>query len=724
MRPVHVAFLWHHHQPYYRDLKTGEFAMPWVRLHGAKDYYGLAALAEEFPDLRMTVNLVPSLLRQFDEYVTRQGEDRWLSVARRRAEDLSEQDRVFLVKYFFMAHPEHFLRANPRYHELWEKARFGRRASDRVQKEFTAQDVRDLQVWANLAWFHPVLVEREPLLANLRRKGRGYSEEEKQSMLDLQLDVLSRIVPLHKRLQDEGRIEVSTTPFFHPILPLLVSFESARVAMPDVRLPAVTWGGAADARVHVRRAVDDYKARFGRAPRGMWPSEGSVSPGIVPILAEHGIRWMATDEEVLEESLGQRLQRDGAKHVANPDLLYRPYRLESDRGPVSIVFRDHHLSDLLGFHYQREPAERAARDMVERLLEIGRRDSGDEPTLVPIVLDGENPWEHYPGNAVEFLRALFRRVTTTEGIVTVRLGDHLEVNPPKKRIARLHSGSWIHHNFQIWIGHDEDRRAWELVAQVRERVQQLPDGAAKDRAMESVLIAEGSDWYWWFGEEHSSALDREFDALFRRHLLNACEFAGLPPPPELFKPIKRATGGTSVYTQPVGMLKVRIDGMRSDFFEWQAAGQYSVARDRVVMEQSFHGAVTAVYFGFDAENLFFRIDVAGSARERIAPGTSLSIVFLHPKERRITATGLPDARSLEVRGEGDKLLTNSMTSVAVDEIVELSCPFSTLGFVAEEAVEFFVELSREGTLVERLPLSAPLTFTVPGKTFGLENWEA
>lgn len=724
MRPVHVAFLWHHHQPYYRDLKTGEFAMPWVRLHGTKDYFGLAALAEEFPDLRMTINLVPGLLRQFDEYVRRQGEDRWLTIARRRAEDLTEQDRIFLVKYFFMAHPEHFLRANPRYHELWEKARFGRRGPERVQRDFTVQDIRDLQVWANLAWFHPLLVEREPLLAELRRKGRGFCDDDKNAMLDLQLDVLSRIVPLHRRLQDEGRIEVSTTPYFHPILPLLVSFDSARVAMPDVRLPAVTWSGAADARVHVRRAVEDYQTRFGRPPRGMWPSEGSVSPAIVQLLAEHGIRWMATDEEVLEESVGRRLQRDGAKHVVNPDLLYRPYRLESDHGAVSIVFRDHHLSDLLGFHYQREPAERAARDLVERLLEMGRRDGGEEPTLVSIILDGENPWEHYPGNGVEFLRALFRRVTTTEGVRTVRLGDHLEAHPPTRPIARLHSGSWIHHNFQIWIGHEEDRRAWELVAEVRERVQRLPDGPAKDRAMESVLVAEGSDWFWWFGEEHSSALDREFDALFRRHLLNACEAAGVTPPQGLFKPIKRSTGGTSVYTQPFDMLRVRIDGRRSDFFEWQSAGQYSVAQDRVVMEQAFHGAVTAVYFGFDAENVYFRIDVAGSARERIAPGTTLSIVFLPPRERRITAPGLPDGRCLEVHGEGETLLANSMSTIAVDEIVELSCPFSTLGLEPEETVEFFVELSRDGEVLERLPLSAPLAFTVPGRSFGLEHWEA
>ncbi len=720
MRPVHVAFLWHHHQPYYRDLKTGDFAMPWVRLHGCKDYYGLAALAEEFPSLRMTVNLVPALLRQFDEYVSGQGEDRWLSVARRHAEDLTENDRVFLVKYFFMAHPEHLLRANARYHELWERARFGRRAPDRVQKDFSTQDVRDLQVWANLAWFHPLLVEREPLLGELRQKGRGYSEEEKESLLALQLDVLSRIVPLHKRLQDEGRLEVSTTPYYHPILPLLVSFDSARVAMPDVKLPAAQWDGSADARTHVRRAVEDYTARFGRAPRGMWPAEGSVSPGILPILAENGIRWLATDEENLEESLGQRVQRDGAKHVGNPDLLYRPYAVDS----LSIVFRDHHLSDLLGFHYQREPAERAARDFTERLLEAGRRDSGDEPSLVSVILDGENPWEHYPGNGVEFLRALFRRLTTTEGIVTVRLGDHLEAHPPRKRLARLHSGSWIHHDFAIWIGHEEDRRAWELVVQVRDRVKRAPDGPGKERALESILVAEGSDWYWWFGEEHSSALDREFDALFRRHLLNACEFAGVEAPQELYKPIKRRTGGTSVYTEPVGMLRVRVDGKRSDYFEWNAAGQYSVARDRVVMEQSSHGAVTAIFFGFDAETVYFRIDVQGRARERMAPGTSLAIIFLRPRPRSVMVQGLPVEARVEVRGEGGGVAADAKAAVAVDDIVEVSCPFATLGFAAEEPVEFFVELSREGKVVERLPLSAPLTFTVPGKQFGLENWEA
>ncbi|MDQ7779347.1 MAG: glycoside hydrolase family 57 protein, partial [Planctomycetota bacterium] len=625
---TYLALLWHQHQPYYYDASTRELAMPWVRLHGIKDYYGMAALAEEFPRIRVNINLVPSLVRQLEMYVKGEAEDKALRISRKPAESLEAGERAYMLENFFRAQPNTMIAPHTRYSELWDKAKsIGKRGMTAVVRKVSRQDFLDLQVWATLAWFHPLKLERDAELAALHRKSRGYSEEDKTLMFAKQAETLASVVPLHRRLQEEGRIEILTTPYYHPILPLLLNMESAREAMPDVKLPPERSDLAVDADEQVRRAVEAYKGWFGVAPRGVWPAEGSVSPDTLRCFERYGFEWFATDEEILAATIErQGISPDKTRRLVGSGFLYRPYAVQVGSRPLGCIFRDKRLSDLIGFHYKNSDQVRAAEDLVAQVREIGRR-SSNKPTLVSIILDGENAWEHYPDNGIRFLKHLYKLLSESEDIETVRVADFLREHPPKETLQSIFSGSWINRNFAIWVGHEEDNRAWSLLARAREALTNAGEEAKKRAgeanlalAWEELYIAEGSDWFWWFGDDHSSPLDDQFDALFRRHLANAYRFAGLEVPVHMSEPIKRVRS-VEDGNPPWEWLNVTVDGRKTHYFEWVGAGHFRVVRQRGAMDRSARCFMTDVFYGFGQGRLYFRIDASGPIRAKISEGT-------------------------------------------------------------------------------------------------------
>ncbi|NQU21774.1 MAG: alpha-amylase/alpha-mannosidase, partial [Candidatus Nealsonbacteria bacterium] len=545
MHDVALAFFWHQHQPYYPDDVAGENVMPWVRLHGTKDYWGMAMLLREVPELRATINLVPSLLSQLAAYTDAAHEDTHLRISRLPADGLDEGDMRYLLDNFFMVHVDQMIRPYRRYFELYKKRGASVDSADRARKRFSRKDIIDLQCWSNLAWIHPLAFERDDDLAEFRKKGRHWTEKEKQWLLDKQMELLSEVIPLHRELQERGQVELTTTPFYHPILPLLWDKRQARRAMPEVALPKHLDGYGEDVREHVDRAVRYHAKLFGQQPRGMWPSEGSVCQGIIPAIAEAGVRWIATDEEILSRSTDGWVSRDADGYLRNPEMLYRPWRVEEQGRQLQIVFRDHALSDQIGFHYQRYEADDAVNDFIGKIEAIGRATSGNaghRPTLVSIILDGENCWEYYANGGVDFLRTLYRRIAKHPHVTPYRICDYLEQYPATDKLGHLFPGSWIQHNFGIWIGHPECNRAWDAMHQTRQYLAQVTEQKSKpaeqiDRAWEELYIAQGSDWFWWFGDDHSSAQDGLFDRLFRKHLQNVYQILGDQPPPELAKPI-------------------------------------------------------------------------------------------------------------------------------------------------------------------------------------------
>jgi alpha-amylase/alpha-mannosidase (GH57 family) len=732
MADLALAFLWHQHQPYYPDDVTGENPMPWARLHGVKDYYGMAAHLLEFPEMRCTVNLVPSLLVQLARYTDHGGSDQFLDIARKPADGLTESDALFLLDNFFMANTEQMIRPHPRYYELHQRRNPGRCTARDSRRRFQTRDLRDLQVWFNLAWIHPIVFERDAELRAVRDKGRQYTEAEKTFVLDKHLVILRQVMPLHRELAKRGQVELTTTPYFHPILPLLFDKKLARESLPHAKLPRYTGGYPEDAEVHVRRAVEAHAKWFGAPPRGMWPAEGSVCQPMLPLLHKYGIRWIATDEEILSASTQEFISRDAKGHVRNPDHMYRPYTVAQDGCEMGIVFRDHALSDLIGFHYQRSEPIAAADDFLVKLHGIRDAVKADGPALVSVILDGENCWEHFAGGGVAFLRALYERCVRDRAIHPVQIGEFLDKHPPRDTLPHLFAGSWIHHNFAIWIGHEEDNTAWDAIHAAREHLlktvadlsekSKFEDRKSKiEKAWEELYIAEGSDWFWWYGDEHSCAQDALFDYLFRKHLQNVYLLLGDPPPPELSRPISRR-GQRPTYTLPRSFLDVKIDGKRT-FFEWLTAGKYACQNERGTMAQVAKGPLRELHFGFDARTLFVRVDCDRPAREALADFDALRLGFTEPPgwEVLVHHPGRDD-QAVRVDHRGRPVPIPSVAA-AVAQIVEVAVPFEVLGVKPDQPLHFFVELLEGTQSRDRAPREGAIQLTCPTAEFEQIMWD-
>jgi alpha-amylase/alpha-mannosidase (GH57 family) len=729
MHPVTVAFFWHQHQPYYPDDVSGETLMPWVRMHATKDYYGMALHLKEVPEFRCTINLVPSLLVQLQAY-GKGRTDRHLDVSRLPADGMSEQDINYLLDNFFLANVDSMIRPYERYHELYLKRGFGSDPVEDAIPRFSVRDIRDLQVWSNLTWIHELAFDQDRELREFRAKGRGYTEGEKAWLLDKQKEILERVIPIHKELAASGQVELTTTPFYHPILPLLWDKRSARQAMPGCALPKHLESYREDALIHLRRAVASHKEIFGQAPVGMWPSEGSVSQDIIAPIAECGIEWIATDEEILSESTNGWISRDGQGHLRHPEMLYRPWRVESGEKSLHVIFRDHALSDLVGFHYQRSDPEQAAGDMMGKFLAIGRAveaNNAGRGALVPVILDGENCWEYYPDGGVRFLRALYRGCVQHSQIRPQRVRDYLKEQPPTDRIGNLYAGSWISHNFAIWIGHHEDNTAWDLLHQTREFLKQTEaEGKTAPEAIknawEEMFIAEGSDWFWWFGDDHSSSQDALFDQLFRKHLQNVYTRLETIPPNILKHPIKRLQR-RALHTRPSGFCPVKVDGRRT-YFEWICAGLYICGSERGTMTKVTQGLMRSVYFGFDAHRLAIRIDTARYALEDLESLDELRLRFVEPAGLEVRITGLRqhDARAKLFRD--DKPVLKANVELAIDQILELAVPFEDLGLTPDASVQMYIEAISRKQSVDRAPQEGVLEMTVPSPDFELIMWQA
>jgi alpha-amylase/alpha-mannosidase (GH57 family) len=737
---IALAFLWHQHQPYYPDDVTGHNPMPWVRLHGVKDYYGMALHLLEVPEMKCTINLVPSLVLQLLQYTEEGRSDRFLDVSRVPADGLSEADAVFLLDHFFMANRDTMILPNPRYAELFGRRGFGRDGAPAALRRFNERDLRDLQVWFNLTWLHPFAFDRDDSLRELRDKGRNFTEDDKRVLLEKHLEILGEILPLHKQLAEGGQVELTTTPYFHPILPLLLDKRLAREAMPEVKLPQHTGGYPEDAEHHVRAALSQHEALLGAAPRGMWPAEGSVCQSMIPLLARHGIRWIATDEEILGASTHGFVGRDGRGHVRNPDRMYRPYKVREGAHELAVVFRDHALSDQIGFRYQHSDPDAAVEDFLGCLHGIDQSIHSHDPALVGVMLDGENCWEHYPGGGVAFLRALYERCTQTEGVRPTTVSEYLDRHPPEDTLPRLFAGSWISHNFAIWIGHEEDNTAWDALHRTREYLVRKEDRVTEEktpaavtlspghlvtsspahRAWRELHIAEGSDWFWWFGEDHSSAQDALFDYLFRKHLQNVYTLLGDEPPPDLSRPISRR-GHRVQYTQPRSLLEVRIDG-RYTFFEWLGAGHYCCHNERGTMAMAMKGPLRDIYFGFDLERLLVRVDCDARAKDALADFDAWRIGFVEPAgwEVRIESPGRPGQCARLFR-DGEELPAPGLEA-AVDRIAEAAIPFDLVGVGVDQPVQVFVELLSDGQSRDRAPRQGTIHLARPSPDFEQIMW--
>jgi alpha-amylase/alpha-mannosidase (GH57 family) len=588
------------HQPFYKDLVSGEYRLPWTRMHALKDYYGMVKILEEFPQVKQTFNLVPSMMAQVEEYARGEANDPFLNAALKPAEALTRGEQAFILRNFFMTNPR-IISRYPRFGELQAAHHAGRGSA------FGAQEFRDLQVLSQVAWFDEEFLEHDPEVRGLVEKGRDFSLDDQALMGRKQREILTRVIPQYRKLSASGQIEISTTPFYHPILPLICDSDIAQVSHPHIALPE-RYRYPGDVRLQLQRSHDYIRETFGVAPAGLWPSEGSVSDEALAIAADVGFQWAATDNGVLERTLNRS---------TTPDVTYRPYRWSRDGREMGMIFRDHLMSDLIGFVYSGMDSGNAARDFLHRIREnCSGILAGGRDAMVPIILDGENAWEYYDRNGRPFFRELYGGIEADPNMDAITVSEAF-ANMHAEPLVNIFPGSWINANFDVWIGAEEDNKAWQLLLDARRAYDaacDAPGGVPEARralAMEEILIAEGSDWNWWYGPEHHSDNREEFDQIYREHLANVYRVLGRPAPLELSRPILH-TEIRDLHSPPSGAIRPVVDGMVGSHLEWVGAGVYRVEQ----REGAMHGKralLKEVLYGCDAESMYVLVDFVETA---------------------------------------------------------------------------------------------------------------
>ncbi len=615
-----VMFLWHNHQPFYKDEKAGIYSLPWVRLHAVKDYYDTLLLLEKHKNIKMNFNLVPSLIYQINDYVLNGSRDIFFIISKKPVSTLTNKDKYFLLKNFFMCNFSTMIDIYPRYKELLDIRSRNLNLNEFSLEKFLSDDklknldenyYRDLITWYNLTWIDQSFrkLEEFKFLNELIIKGKNFTEEEKNLVLDSHIEIMKKILPMYKKLLDLGQIEISTTPFFHPILPLLVDSSVSQVSEPNRPKPENTFRFYEDAKEQIKKGISYYEEVFKVRPNGMWPSEGSVSNDVLDLILKNGIKWVATDEEVLFHSINN----------FDKNNLYYEYTYKD----LSLFFRDKKLSDLIGFSYSKMSALDAVNNFFSNLYEIRNRFQNKDDIIIPIILDGENCWEYFPNDGNDFLEELYTRFENSEDFETVKVSDFMLRKKEKKIINSIYPASWINHNFDIWIGNEEDNKAWDLLYKTRNFIKEKKEKLILEKkydtlsysklvfdAMHEIYVAEGSDWFWWYGDDHNSDNDKDFDELFRGHLINVYKIFGEYAPSEFYEPISKTSKETlsQEFLPIVGNINPTIDGKETNFFEWYNAGRLITNKFGNAMHQA-NRIIEKFYFGYGDDDFYFRLDI-------------------------------------------------------------------------------------------------------------------
>lgn len=563
-KSLDLVFLWHMHQPDYRDYATGDFVLPWTYLHAIKDYTDMAYHFERHPGVRAVVNFVPILLDQLEDYTdqfaTGQLRDPLLRllVHKEPAQFTAEERRLALDACFRSNHTK-MIAPYPSYKCLWELFQRLQGDGDPALSYLSGQYMADLLTWYHLTWCGESVRRENELVARLMTKAVGFTLEDRRQLYDLIGELISGIIPRYRKLSDSGQIEISATPHYHPLAPLLIDFASASEAMPDAPLPKSLHYPKGRLRVnqHIQLAKQSHKARFGSEPQGMWPAEGSISTETLEVFAEQGCRWVASGEGVLVNSLRKA-------HRPIPErgqYLYRPYGLEKGADSLQCFFRDDRLSDLIGFEYSRWHGKDAALHFVDQLTEIARSAPDNETPIVSVILDGENAWEYYPYNGFYFLDELYARLEESNSINTSTYSEYLAQDEALRaqtdKLPGVAAGSWVYGNFSTWIGCEDKNRAWDLLCAAKQSYDMVMSSnrlsrAEQEAAEKQLCSCESSDWFWWFGDYNPSNSVASFDRLFRHNLTELYRLLQLSAPLSLADPVSR---GSSAETEVGGAMR-------------------------------------------------------------------------------------------------------------------------------------------------------------------------
>ncbi len=559
-KSVDLVFLWHMHQPDYRDYSTGDFVLPWTYLHAIKDYTDMAYHLEKHPKIRAVLNFVPILLDQLEDYVDQFSSGKLRDpllrlLAHKSPNELTAAQRDLALDACFRCNHEKMVVPFSAYKRLMDLHSAVQGQGDAALSYLSGQYLADLVTWYHLSWCGESVRRESPLLSRLMHKGEGFSYQDRKELLDLIGDLVSNVIPRYRKLAKTGQIEISATPHYHPLAPLMIDFASAREAMPDVPLPVSAFypGGKERVAQHIAKAKKSHAARFGKEPKGMWPAEGSISDATLRVMAEEGCGWAASGQTVLVNSLRRHRMLSDSRAT----YLYRPYKIAGTSGDISCFFRDDNLSDLIGFEYARWDGKAAATHFVSQVEEIARHAIESESPVVSVILDGENAWEYYPYNGFYFLDHLYTELEHHAKIHTNTYSNYLKLSPIRSDVAKtielpsIVAGSWVYGNFSTWIGCKDKNLAWDLLCEAKLCYDQvMTSGKLTEKeqvaAERQLCSCESSDWTWWFGDYNPSLSVASFDRLYRHNLRELYRLIKLPAPHNLSEPISLGSGATDV----------------------------------------------------------------------------------------------------------------------------------------------------------------------------------
>lgn len=709
-KKIHVAFLWHMHQPPYEDPASGLSLLPWVHLHATKDYYDMAALVASHPRMRANFNVTMSLMEQIERYADGSARDQTLEVMAQDPASLNGADREFLLRTCLDGCPEPLIARFPRYRQLYDFYRATRGASE-AARVFEPDEFADLTVLFLLAWCGPTLQADEVVQAMVR-KGRGFSASDREGLIERSRALIQSIGSRYAEMAASGQIELSTSPYYHPLMPLLVTSGAALQADPSISLPAVRFAAPEEVERQLDLAVRAFESRFKVRLAGMWPPEGAISDDVVKMMASRGLKWIASDEEVLRRTLGGDLTVD--------ERLY-PVRFNG----MAIFFRNRALSDNIGFVYRRWPNDRSVAHFMGCLADLAR-EAPDERGLVLIAMDGENAWEFYPDGGYPFLHALYTAIEESEFVEPITLSAYLEKYGTGDEITQVATGSWVDGNLNTWIGDPVKNRAWEALAAAYQVVRACPERACKVHGYGengdgcTLLRAEASDWFWWFGKGHASVHKREFDYLFRQNLRAVYRRLGMSPPDSLDMPLDEDMRPL-VIRQPTATIHPKITGFRDSYYKWVGAGVCEFSHGAI---HRLHPILASVHFGFDSGRFYLRCDGFEPLLKFFEDDGFVQVHIVRPAEVTLLIRRCTHGCVVERIVEGHPSDEIHGSEVAVNEILEVSVPVSVLGRThrAPFTVEFYLVLGKGGLEVERFPWDSVIEFVFDPDQFESKNW--
>ena len=745
-KKLSIAFYWHMHQPVYQLSPTGDFLMPWVRLHAVKDYLDMALWAKKFDKLKLNFNFVPVLINAIINYGENEAHDIHSRLTITPQDELTNEDKIFILNNFFDANYQTMILANPEYHRLYQIVQSSGTEDTSI---FSNQEYADLMALFNLAWIDPSFKTSNSELKKLVKKGKNYTLEDRIAIIQIQRDIIKKIIPTIRKLIEKNKIEITTSPYYHPILPILLDYKNIKKnSSPANDLQDLKTD--LDAKMQTKMALDRIEEVFGKRPRGVWPSEQCVSAKTLEMLSSLGVEWSLSDEGILANSINFEFEHDFKGYIKEPYHLLKTYKYKTSTSDLKMVFRESTIPNLIGFEYQNHNPIATANDLYDRIKVLQSKilSSPDNEHLLTIALDGENCWENYLEDGASFLKTLYTLITEDDSLETVLLSDYLEKTKEDKLLPKIASGSWINRNFKLWIDEPVKDIAWTYLKRVRQDfanfVKREPLNPNIELARRELFICEGSDWFWWYGEPNDSGRDNIFDFLFRTHLKNVYRYLDLDTPKYLDDPLSDiSTSKPSKY--PKSLITPNINGKNvvDEDDEWNNAGYIEIPDGPVLRESKLFDKIR---FGNDQNNFYLKFHLNKYIKENLelskrtyqmyiytrkaSHRQDLSPVRLINKTKNITPVSIEKFHNeIQIAIRNNKLqllriikaipgdmwvLEMSKSIEAVyDEVLDLKIPFDILGIKSGETLEFLFINANYGVKDFYIPNETVLSVTRP-----------